>query len=942
MRNDNTDNMIPLTFRSCMEKLCRLTILAMLFTLPMIYPLKLSQPVLDVVVPWFDSHEGFIKYLWDWQLEPFLYFGLSPLILKAAVMGGFVVFLAGAYLLWKISAPPRKSKKSLTLPYVCLFIVLIYIGFSALFISPTMHDSIMGFVTLLTAVFFFIAAADLRKPQFFIIKAFILTGLTSFFLMIISLIQYLGLTSGFMLKMDRSRNLMGSFIGHNTGLSSYLMPAFFLSLAALTFVKNKIFRGTLYLFLIFQGFILIAAQSRGVILILILLTPLFIYYLSRTTEWRIPWKKILMAILIVIILVLLQMINRPWNPFYNQEAPLIKRLEAFRPENLRGTRLRILTCSRHLLRESPVIGRGFDSFQYVYPAAQAEYYASHPETLLMVTEFRTKRAHNDYLKTAIELGFFGLAAALLVLYLFLKKGQDIFAKVKTKREKTLLCAVFFSITAYLIHSFMDFPMQIPPNTILFLFLFAVWISGDKSEENTETLYQKLVRSRAGRVGFILIILFILGLSPLANAVILRPYRSDLIFFKADMYIQTVHEFNRISDREKLDLLQKAVSTARMGNRLDPLNGELEFKLGEAHYLLGALYMKQWNNALKRNDSKETNYWKSMAGRNLKAAVNRIESALGSFRFHAVYYLLGVVHENLNQVFPGEGHLGKARENYALAIRFSPAFAPALRDYSDLLTEISKQLSGADRAEIGREILRVRKLIARHQPDYFDKAFVRKAQKAMLEQNYDKAIRLLMDIIRIEPENIKYHTWLATAFTESGSPEKALKVLERASGIDPEHPDIYDSYVMAFLKKRNYKKALEYIRKRLEYEASNDDIFKVLEALTLKELGRENQSRKKIDSLLSDENKKPQYLQIMGMTSIDYFNRYQQGIEYLQRRIEMAPPPAAQVYYILAKHEMKQGNPVIARRRLERALQILPDYKQARELLQQINSSRERD
>ncbi len=942
MKLQNSKTYIP---RIYLKKLCHLLILAIIFSVPLIYPFKISHNALRTLVGWFEKQGYFAKSLWDWQLEPFLYFGLSPLKLKWTVVDGFILVFAVAYIFWRILEPVRSGRFRITPPYVFLHTLLLYAGFSAIFISPTIHTSVMSLISLVLAVVFFIGLADVDKSPAFVVKAFVLIGLVSFVLCVIAVMQHTGLTDSFMLRFERLRNSMGSFIGHNTGLSSYIMPSFFMAIAALTLVRKLCVRFILMAFLAIEGFVIVAAQSRAVILILLFLTPLYLLYLWRLTGFRIRARWMLTAAAVLCIVVLLQIVNRPWNPFYSHKAPLVKRLKAFQPRNLRGTRLRILTCSRALLRQSPFFGYGFASFQYVYPKAQADYYASHPDTLLIPTDLRTQHAHNEYLQTAIGLGFVGLFLVLLTLYLFLKQGQIVLQEVQTVWVRRFLCALFFSIVAFLLHSFVDFPMQIPPLSLMILLLLGIWVSGEKiwlrknnGEENLPPLIAKLTASTGGRVLLIAGALIMFALLPLGNAIILRPFRSDIIFFKSDMYIQTFHEYPNISDKEKLNLLTNAVAIARRGVRLDPLNCELRFKLGEAYYLLGTFYTKEWLAAKKAKDEREENAWKLGAQQYLTRAVNKLTTALEEYRFHSVYYLIGVSEEMLERIEPNKGHLARAREAYSIAVRYSPAFAEALADYSKLLVKISRTLPESRRAKLGREIIRLRRLIAKYQPEYFRKHFVEKTRTSMLNCEYERVIKLFVDLLRIEPDNLDFRAHLANVLAKEARFNDALGVLAEAQRMKPDYAPVLRAYALVFLRKKDYAEALKYIQKYLTLPQTNDKVFEVLEALTLKAMGKSNEAKLKLDAIEKKALKDPGYLQMLGTISIEFFGKEKEGIKYLERRVNLTPPPTEILYYTLATYKLKQGDRATAISYLKRAIESRPDYKKAKNLLKHIQST----
>lgn len=936
----------PLSFPRYLKKLCHLLILSILFMVPMIYPFKINDTVLRKFVPWFEQKGAFWKSLWDWQLEPYLFFGLSPLILKWTIAGGYILFFGGVYLLWKLYSPMQKDQKRLSLPYILLFLMLIYIGLSALFISPTFYKSTVSLISLLLAISFFLMFTDLEKTSTFIIKAFFLIGIASTIIGIFSVLQYFYLTENFMLRFEQIRNLMGSFIGHNTGLSSYLMTSFFLSIAALSFIRKKSLRVLLISFLLLECFIFVAAQSRAVILLLFSLTPLYLFYLNKRTAMRLRFKWFIPAIAILTLTVLVQMINVSWNPFYNQRAPLVKRLRAFQPKNLRGTRLRILVCSQSLLHDAPLFGHGFNSFQYVYPKAQADYLANHEDTILHPTDLRSDRAHNEYLQIAIELGFVGLFFSLLTLFLFLKKGQSSLYEIRDPVKKRLICAIYFSITAYLLHGFVDFPMQIPPLAFLFLFLLGTWVSGEKiwKDKAIETKSTNpspaflLSRKKPGRILLYLLPIIFLSAMTFGNRLILQPYRSDILFFKSDMYIKTFQQYPDISAREKIDLLHRAVAIAQQADRMNPLNAEIRFKLGEAYYYLGHFSLEQWAGAKKTGNEAMEKSWKYSAQHNLNRSLNKFEYALEEFRFHAVYYLIGYVEELLERIEPDKGHFNRARENYSLAVRYSPSFAMALKDYSELLIKMSQHLPNAQKIELANEILRLRKLIVKYHPEYFDEHYVEKALKAVLEEDYEKAVKLFVEIIRIQPDNILYYSLLAQTLIKNKQYDDALPVLDQAVSIAPDNPDILEGFAILYLRKKDYRNALAYIQKRLTHKRSNDDIFETLEALTLEALGRKELAQNLLNILDKKSGDNPQYLQTLGTLYIDYFDNYEKGIPYLERCIKLQPNPVGEVYYLLANHELKQGDKKTAIEYLKKAVQVTKNYVKAEKLLKELENT----
>lgn len=145
----------------------------------------------------------------------------------------------------------------------------------------------------------------------------------------------------------------------------------------------------------------------------------------------------------------------------------------------------------------------------------------------------------------------------------------------------------------------------------------------------------------------------------------------------------------------------------------------------------------------------------------------------------------------------------------------------------------------------------------------------------------------------------------------------------------------ESYTTIYLRKKDYAKALPCIRKVLEQTGRDNDIYEVFEALTLKALGQTEESRMLLKKLEQKAVENPNYLQTLGLISIDYFNDYENGNKYLERRIRRKPTPVGQVYYILAEHALKQGDKNTAISHLKQAIKVTENYKKAKALLKEI-------
>jgi O-antigen ligase len=127
-----------------------------------------------------------------------------------------------------------------------------------------------------------------------------------------------------------------------------------------------------------------------------------------------------------------------------------------------GMRLSIDRDALHMFRQRPVLGWGLGTFPTVYPQFRSFY-----------TNFFVNAAHDDYMQFLTETGLLGFAAILwflVVLYrTALRKIGDWTSDVTS--AVTLACTL--GTTGILVHSFVDFNLQVPANAAFFYVLCTI-------------------------------------------------------------------------------------------------------------------------------------------------------------------------------------------------------------------------------------------------------------------------------------------------------------------------------------------------------------------------------------------------------------------------------------------------------------------------------------
>ena len=143
-------------------------------------------------------------------------------------------------------------------------------------------------------------------------------------------------------------------------------------------------------------------------------------------------------------------------------------------------RLDITKDSLRMFSHRPVWGWGLGTFPTVYPSYRSFY------TNLFVNE-----AHNDYAQLLVETGLLGFALMLWFLTRLYQYGLPTSRRWEFKWDGALSLAALLGCTGILVHSFVDFNLQIPANAAFFYVLCAL----APSELSTSTSHLRRSQAR---------------------------------------------------------------------------------------------------------------------------------------------------------------------------------------------------------------------------------------------------------------------------------------------------------------------------------------------------------------------------------------------------------------------------------------------------------------
>jgi len=138
-----------------------------------------------------------------------------------------------------------------------------------------------------------------------------------------------------------------------------------------------------------------------------------------------------------------------------------------------------LTIDRDCLRmwrEKPLLGWGLGTFPVVYPQFRSFF-----------TDFFVNQAHNDYLQLLTETGLAGFAIAIWFLVLTFRHAWVKLGNWTETASGSLTVAALLGCVGILVHSFLDFNLQVPANAAMFYVLCAIAASSPLQESQRRRL-----------------------------------------------------------------------------------------------------------------------------------------------------------------------------------------------------------------------------------------------------------------------------------------------------------------------------------------------------------------------------------------------------------------------------------------------------------------------
>jgi len=210
--------------------------------------------------------------------------------------------------------------------------------------------------------------------------------------------------------------------------------------------------------------IFLSGSRGGMAAFAVEMTLLVTFLLKRRKNWTAPFA--LSGFLALSLILLL------WLGGGDLAERLTSMHNSTRTDLSGDTRLTIDRDALHIFTKRPLMGWGLGAFGVIYPSFSS-----------LSTNLQVGMAHNDYLQLLVEMGAIGFAIALWFLVALFCSGLRKLNHPQSATNAAATLAALLGISGILVHSFVDFNLQIPANATLFYVLCVIaaadpCVSGD--------------------------------------------------------------------------------------------------------------------------------------------------------------------------------------------------------------------------------------------------------------------------------------------------------------------------------------------------------------------------------------------------------------------------------------------------------------------------------
>jgi O-antigen ligase len=272
--------------------------------------------------------------------------------------------------------------------------------------------------------------------------------------------------------------IYGPYVNHNhyAGLMEMLLP-FPLVLAATRFTDGNRKIVVAGIAALMAGSIFLSGSRGGMVAFVAQMFVLGAFLVrKRERSWKQP---VMLGIFLAMVIGFLV-----WMGGNELTRRLMSIHSEAREEVSGGMRLSIDRDCLRMFAKRPFLGWGLGAFPIVYPEFRSFY-----------TTFFVNQAHNDYLQLLVETGLAGSLIAVWFLVLVFRRATGKLVSLTGKdwtetASGALAMSALLGCVGILVHSLLDFNLQIPANAALFYVLCAVAASPPLQESQRRRVIRR--------------------------------------------------------------------------------------------------------------------------------------------------------------------------------------------------------------------------------------------------------------------------------------------------------------------------------------------------------------------------------------------------------------------------------------------------------------------
>jgi O-antigen ligase len=337
--------------------------------------------------------------------------------------------------------------------FFCLALLQWLIGTTAYRLETYTHLLLYAAYGMLV----FVVSQTLRRPSHFELMAKLFTAYGGA-LAAFAILQGLAPNGKlyWIFPLQQGGFIYGPYVNHNhyAGLMEMLTP-FPLVLAATSMTGGNRKIAIAAVAALMAASVFLSGSRAGMVAIIVQVLALGVLLLrKRDAGWQQPIMLGGFLALVIVFLV--------WMGGNEVTRRLVSIHSEAREEITGGVRLAIDRDCLRMFMKRPVLGWGLGTFPVVYPQFRSFY-----------TTFFVNEAHNDYLQLLVETGLAGLGIAIWFLVLVFRQGASKLENWTETASGTLTVASLLGCVGILVHSWLDFNLQIPANAALFYVLCAI-------------------------------------------------------------------------------------------------------------------------------------------------------------------------------------------------------------------------------------------------------------------------------------------------------------------------------------------------------------------------------------------------------------------------------------------------------------------------------------